>query len=61
MLATTTIFYSQDWPKRLFAWLKISKPIYDQNGKFGIANLSSHCIYEKSDFKQEDLTSKIVK
>ncbi|CAF0800127.1 unnamed protein product [Brachionus calyciflorus] len=48
MLATTTLFYSADWPKVLMNKFGLVKPIYDENGKFLINKLSEHCIYEKS-------------
>lgn len=48
MLATTSLFYSLDWPKRLLNKLGWIKPIYDENGKFLITKLSQHCVYEKT-------------
>lgn len=57
MLATTTIFYSNDWPKRLSVALGIShEPRDNKSGKFVISKLSSHCIYEKD--KDEDKDEK---
>ena len=47
MLASTTIFYANDWPKRLMIKFKMIKENYDNNGKFLVSNLSSHCIYDK--------------
>lgn len=52
MLATTTLFYSLDWPKRLIAKFGIIKPNLDDDKKFIVSNLSDHCIYDK--FKTED-------
>ena len=51
MLATTGIFYSNDWPKRLFTSSKKLKDKLDpKTNKFYISKLSEHCIYEKIDF-----------
>ena len=48
MLATTTIFYSNDWPKRIFLKLKFINNTLDESAnKFYISKLSNHCIYEK--------------
>ncbi len=45
MLATTTIFYSNDWPKRVWCFLRRKKfTPFDINKT---AVLSPHCIYEK--------------
>jgi hypothetical protein len=52
MLASTTIFYSNDWPKRLMTKFKLMKENYANNGKFLISNLSGHCVYDK--MKNED-------
>lgn len=54
MLVTTTIFYSNEWPKRLFCKLKLkNEPRDSQDGKFIISKLSPHCIYEKTE-KERD-------
>lgn len=50
MLASTAIFYSNNWPKRLVNYLFNGK--YDK--LFDIKSLNSHCIYDKSIIKQED-------
>lgn len=50
MLATTTIFYSNNWPKRLF--YKFST--FGNNEKFYISRLSSHCIYNKSEYDNDE-------
>ena len=47
MLATTTIFYSNDWPKRLFAAVKIFLEKKNDDGSFYISKLSCHCIYNE--------------
>ena len=47
MLATTTIFYSNDWPKRFLLTSKILNEKKDSNDSFYISKLSDHCIYEK--------------
>lgn len=55
MLATTTIFYSNDWPKRLAVKLGWSNnAIRDKFGSFVISNRSTHCIYEKTDKNEEN-------
>ena len=61
MLATTTIFYSNDWPKRLFNYVFPGKLAKDEDGKFTINKLSSHCIYEKfnKDDEKADETTKV--
>jgi vitamin K-dependent gamma-carboxylase len=58
MLATTTIFYSNDWPKRLFVRSKNLHKYLDSSSKFFISKLSSHCIYDKIDDKMKDLNKK---
>lgn len=52
MLATTTLFYSLDWPKKLMTKTGIIKLNFDENKKFVINKLSEHCIYDK--LKSED-------
>jgi hypothetical protein len=47
MLATTLIFYSNDWPKQFYLTRKILNETKDENGQFKISKLSDHCIYEK--------------
>jgi vitamin K-dependent gamma-carboxylase len=50
MLATTTIFYANDWPKRFLLKLRlIKKEYYDEESKrfCDISKLSNHCLYEK--------------
>jgi vitamin K-dependent gamma-carboxylase len=49
MLATTTIFYSNDWPKRLLLRFNLFKKekFSTEDKKFVIAKLSNHCIYDK--------------
>lgn len=63
MLASTTIFYSNDWPKRLMTKFKLIKENYANNGKFIISNLSSHCLYDKmkneDDKNQKENTKKV--
>lgn len=58
MLATTTIFYSNDWPKRLSRALGLSKASEssgDNTSSFIISKLSPHCIYDdKIDHKNEN-------
>lgn len=51
MLATTTIFYSNDWPKRVLSKFRLrsSGDRDESTGKFIISKQSSHCIYEKND------------
>jgi len=53
MLATTTIFYSNDWPKRFFSAAKIYFEKKNENGSFYISKISSHCIYNEK-FSLED-------
>ena len=63
MLATTGIFYSNDWPKRLFTSSKKLKDKLDpKTNKFYISKLSEHCIYEKieNDNKEEEVKVKKV-
>ncbi len=45
MLATTTIFYSNDWPKRVWSFLRRKSYAPVDINKMPI--LSRHCIYEK--------------
>ena len=48
MLATTCIFYSNDWPKRFFLTSKLLREkLEPMTDKFYISGLSSHCAYEK--------------
>lgn len=55
MLATTTIFYSNDWPKRLAVKLGLwSNAVRDKSGSFVISIRSAHCIYEKTDKNEDD-------
>lgn len=54
MLATTMIFYSNDWPKRVFKKLKIKQEELDASGKFYVSKLSSHCIYDKVENKVDE-------
>ena len=61
MLATTCIFYSNDWPKRFFLTSKLLRekrePLTD---KFYISGLSSHCVYDKiKDPKLEKAPKKV--
>ncbi len=60
MLATTFIFFSNDWPKRLLTKLRILKNNLDSKGQFYVSKLSSHCLYDKRDIdnQQEDEKSK---
>ena len=46
MLATTAIFYSNDWPKRFYRFVS-RKESPDVNSLNNCSNLSPHCIYEK--------------
>jgi vitamin K-dependent gamma-carboxylase len=48
MLATTAIFYSNDWPKRIFTSKASLQTAVDSNGQFYISKLSPHCIYTKN-------------
>lgn len=57
MLATTTIFYSNDWPKRLFSRLNKSAERPDESGRFLILKRSWHCVYDKHEEKKEDQVS----
>ena len=45
MLATTTIFYSNNWPKRL--WFFVRGKTFTPTDMSKVSILSSHCIYEK--------------
>ncbi len=47
MLATTTIFYSNDWPKRFFSAVNIFFEKKNDDGSFYISKLSCHCIYNE--------------
>jgi vitamin K-dependent gamma-carboxylase len=49
MLATTPLFYSNDWPKRLVNYFTKSK----YKSSFEIKALSSHCVYDKETIKTE--------
>ena len=62
MLATTAIFYSNDWPKKLFSATRIffENPMKwglqkNEDGSFYISKLSSHCIYNNDKLKEEKL------
>ena len=50
MLATTGIFYSNDWPKRLWRFLTRKELQKDTH----CPNLSPHCIYEKISRNDDD-------
>jgi hypothetical protein len=52
MLATTPLFYSTDWPKRLTNHLTKNK--YAE--KLRVKQLSAHCIYIKASLKSESKT-----
>lgn len=47
MLATTTIFYSNDWPKRfcLTSWL-LKEKFDSTTEKYYVSCLSGHCVYD---------------
>ena len=49
MLATTPLFYSNDWPKRLINYFTKSK----FQKSLEIKALSSHCVYDKESIKSE--------
>jgi hypothetical protein len=49
MLATTTLFYSTDWPKRLVNHLTR----YKYSKRFQIKQLSPHCVYLKESLKSD--------
>lgn len=57
MLATTFIFFSNDWPKRFIN--NITKNKYAKN--FQITKLSKHCIYIKDEVKSESKPTKVKK
>ena len=58
MLATTTIFYSNDWPRLAFARLTQAKP-YTSNNQSAVRSsiLSPHCIYDKVNTESENKSS----
>lgn len=60
MLATTTIFFSNDWPKRLLTKFGLVDKSYDQSSnQFIISKQSKSCIYDKvkSDKKSQPSSS----
>ena len=57
MLASTGIFYSNNWPKRLINF--VTKTKYENY--FKIKTLSDHCIYTKETIKSEDDTNNVKK
>lgn len=63
MLATTTVFYSFDWPKKFFLTKRILNEKQDENGEFYVSKLSSHCIYSKlnaEDSNEEEKPKKVT-
>lgn len=58
MLATTTIFYSNDWPKRLLNKLKFSSENKDETGRFIISKRSAHCVYDNDEKKEDEKSEK---
>lgn len=61
MLATTCIFYTNDWPKRFALTSPILREKLDTaTNKFYVSRLSSHCIYDKIVDSKTDKTTKQV-
>ncbi len=56
MLATTPLFYSNDWPKRLINHLTKLK----YQSKLQIVNQSSHCVYDKIKTDGEKKSTKLT-
>ena len=55
MLASTTLFYSNDWPKRFSPTARLLKEKYDLiSGTFHISKLSNHCVYDKVKDNQQE-------
>jgi vitamin K-dependent gamma-carboxylase len=62
MLATTCIFYSNDWPKRFFLTARLLRERLDPvTNKFYVSGLSAHCVYDKlKDPTTEKNTKKVI-